>query len=391
MKAMKTKALKTAVLALVLLAGVSGTARAQRANYDSLLLTGGPCLVRSDAAGSPEGRLVGNPCDVFIRSDGGAGTTVYRKESGVATNTGWVAIPTIPVPATQGGTGQTVYAIGDLLYADTTTSLAKLAGVAAGSYVRSAGVGVAPVWSTLVLPNAATANQIAYASATDTVGFTATLPTGVQDNITRLGTITSGIWNAGAVTSSGAISGTTGTFSLSSAGGNIVSITNTNAGAGYSQLTMGSRGGVDFYFTAEDGIVDLEAALAGGLGLRATHASGAIRFYTGGTTKNVEFEADGDAWFIADVSALSFTDRTPYPVDLATARAAVLTMRRLPDEAYQPLDLAMQLDHATLHPSIRSKNGMRDLSATVSSLIWVAQDYDARIAALEAATKENRR
>ncbi len=47
----------------------------------------------------------------------------------------------------QGGTGQATYAVGDLLYASTTTALAKLAGVAAGQVLVSGGVATAPVWS----------------------------------------------------------------------------------------------------------------------------------------------------------------------------------------------------------------------------------------------------
>lgn len=48
--------------------------------------------------------------------------------------------------ATSGGTGQSSYAVGDLLYADTTTTLAKLASVAEGSVLRAKGVGTAPAW-----------------------------------------------------------------------------------------------------------------------------------------------------------------------------------------------------------------------------------------------------
>ncbi len=48
--------------------------------------------------------------------------------------------------ATSGGTGQSSYAVGDLLYANTTTTLAKLADVATGNVLRSGGVGVAPAW-----------------------------------------------------------------------------------------------------------------------------------------------------------------------------------------------------------------------------------------------------
>lgn len=74
------------------------------------------------------------------------------------------------IDETHGGTGKTVYAVGDLLYADSTTSLARLADITAGSYLRSGGAGVAPVWSTLVLPNAATTGDLLYASGTNTIG-----------------------------------------------------------------------------------------------------------------------------------------------------------------------------------------------------------------------------
>jgi hypothetical protein len=41
--------------------------------------------------GGPNGAITGNVGDLFLRTDGGAGTTLYVKESGNATNTGWVA------------------------------------------------------------------------------------------------------------------------------------------------------------------------------------------------------------------------------------------------------------------------------------------------------------
>lgn len=63
--------------------------------------------------------------------------------------TGVLTIAT-PVAATSGGTGLASYAVGDLLYADTTTTLAKLADVAAGSVLVSGGTNAAPNWSTSV-------------------------------------------------------------------------------------------------------------------------------------------------------------------------------------------------------------------------------------------------
>jgi hypothetical protein len=55
------------------------------------------------------------------------------------------------VTAPLGGTGQTSYAVGDLLYAGTTTSLAKLADVAVGSALISGGVAAAPSWGKIGL------------------------------------------------------------------------------------------------------------------------------------------------------------------------------------------------------------------------------------------------
>lgn len=51
------------------------------------------------------------------------------------------------LPAGNGGTGWSSYTVGDMLYADTTTTLAKLADVAVGSVLVSGGVGAAPAWS----------------------------------------------------------------------------------------------------------------------------------------------------------------------------------------------------------------------------------------------------
>ena len=49
-------------------------------------------------------------------------------------------------PASVGGTGQSTYTIGDLLYASGTTALSKLVAVASGMVLKSAGTGTAPAW-----------------------------------------------------------------------------------------------------------------------------------------------------------------------------------------------------------------------------------------------------
>jgi hypothetical protein len=74
------------------------------------------------------------------------GKLFYKDNANAIQVIGWKV-----VPATAGGTGQTSYAVGDILYADTTTSLAKLADVATGNALISGGVGVAPAWGKIGL------------------------------------------------------------------------------------------------------------------------------------------------------------------------------------------------------------------------------------------------
>ena len=83
---------------------------------------------------------------------------------------------------------------------------------------------------------------------------------------------------------------------------------------------------------------------------------------------------NGNVYVTSNVSALSFTDRTPYPKDLATAYDAVMSMERLPDGQYMENDKETQLDHSAMSDFIRSEDGYRDLSATVSCQNEVLKD-----------------
>jgi hypothetical protein len=91
--------------------------------------------------------------------------------------------------AANGGTGQSSYTIGDILYASGATALSKLADVATGNALISGGVGVAPSWGKIgltthvsgVLPvanggtNASSASITAFNNIT---GYSATGATG---------------------------------------------------------------------------------------------------------------------------------------------------------------------------------------------------------------------
>lgn len=97
----------------------------------------------------------------------GTTTTVLHGNAGGAPTWGAVDLSTDvtgSIGVAQGGTGIASYAVGDILYASGTTTLAKLADVSAGSFLRSGGVTTAPVWSTTKWPNSATTGDVLIAS-----------------------------------------------------------------------------------------------------------------------------------------------------------------------------------------------------------------------------------
>jgi hypothetical protein len=58
-------------------------------NTGTVSISGTAATIRA-GAGSPEGAVTANVGSMYTRTDGGAGTTLYVKESGTG-NTGWVA------------------------------------------------------------------------------------------------------------------------------------------------------------------------------------------------------------------------------------------------------------------------------------------------------------
>jgi hypothetical protein len=83
--------------------------------------------------------------------------------------------------ATSGGTGQSSYAVGDILYASTTTALSKLGAGTNGYVLTSGGAGVAPSWAAV---SAGTAAAGTLTGSTLASGVTAS-------SLTSVGTLTS--------------------------------------------------------------------------------------------------------------------------------------------------------------------------------------------------------
>ena len=211
------------------------------------------------------------------------------------------------LPATSGGTGQASYAIGDILYASTTTALSRLADVATGNALISGGVSTAPSWGkiglathvsgTLPVGNGGTGQSsnwtqwgAIYASTTGVLASTATGTTGqplianstsgpafgtlalgtANTNVSGTLTVTNGGTGAGTFTANGIIYGnTTSALGVTAAGttGQIL-IGNTSAAPSWSNATSVAVTSISFGTTgltpntATQGAVTVAGTLA---------------------------------------------------------------------------------------------------------------------------------
>ena len=107
------------------------------------------CFIDSLAANSSI--LVGNTTVNYVIEFIAYSTTKWQSSNYYAVNPQAI---TSAITAIKGGTGQTVYTVGDILYASTSSLLSKLAAGTATYVLTSNGAGVAPSWATI--GNAAT-------------------------------------------------------------------------------------------------------------------------------------------------------------------------------------------------------------------------------------------
>lgn len=117
-----------------------------------------------------------------------------------------------PLPATSGGTGLASYVIGDLLYANSTTTLARLADAATTNALLAGGVGATPSWGKI-------GNSTLTNSSTTVNGVTCTL--GSPCTVTAsAGTITVGTTTVASGTSHGVLTNSAGVLGSTAAGTN---------------------------------------------------------------------------------------------------------------------------------------------------------------------------
>lgn len=200
----------------------------------------------------------------------------YTGVTGVGTLTAgtWNATA---IAANYGGTGQTSYAVGDLLYASTTTALSKLADVATGNALISGGVGVAPSWGKVGLTT-----HVSGTLAVANGGTGATTLTGyVYGNGTGAFTASTSIPNSATTATS---ANTASAIVARDASGNFSAGTITASLSG-NATTATSAGAVSVHSTNE---VNIGGSYAGGGTLYVNYNDGGsytnISFYNGGTS-----------------------------------------------------------------------------------------------------------
>jgi len=180
--------------------------------------------------------------------------------------------------AANGGTGYASYAVGDLLYANTTTTLAKLADVATGNALISGGVSTAPSWGKIGL----------------TTHVSGTLP------------IANGGTNATATPTAGAVaygSGTAYAFTAAGTSGQVL----TSAGAGvptWATPTTGTVTSVGLSLPAQFTVTNSPVTSSGTL--TATWATQTANYVLAGPTTGAAATPTFRALVAGDIPSLSY-------------------------------------------------------------------------------------
>ena len=216
--------------------------------------------------------------------------------------------------AANGGTGFASYAVGDLLYANTTTTLAKLADVATGNALISGGVSTAPSWGKIGLTTHVSgtlpiANGGTNATATPAAGAVA-YGTGTAYDFTAVGTSGQVLTSAGAGTptwttpTTGTVTAVTGTAPVVSSGGTTPAISMAAASAS----TDGYLTSTDWTtFNSKGSGTVTSVSVVSANGLAGTSSGGATPALTLSTTITGLLKGNGTAIS----AATSGTDYAP--------------------------------------------------------------------------------
>lgn len=164
--------------------------------------------------------LYGSAANTYSALSKDTNATRYLSNTGASNNPAWAQVDltngvTGILPLANGGTNANLTADNGAVFYSDASGAALLASTATANQVLLSGSSAAPSWSTATYPATTTISQLLYSSSANTVtglatgndgvlitsgtgvpSISSTIPAATQANITAVGTVTSGTWNA---------------------------------------------------------------------------------------------------------------------------------------------------------------------------------------------------
>ena len=284
-------------------------------------------------------------------------TSVTFGTTGLTPNTATTGAVTVAgtLVAANGGTGQSSYAVGDLLYASTTTALSKLADVATGSVLVSGGVGVAPSYSVspTLTTSLTTPLLIGGTGAASTLTLQSTSGVGTSDSIAfKVGN--NGATTAMTANTSGNIEFRAGTAALPS----ITTTGDTNTG---------------IFFPAADAV----AIATGGTERMRVNASGGVGIGADSTRNLETTKSDANTTYGAGAAQFPLNIRN---TDTTANNWAMIGFNQGPSNLSNPVSIGAQFASTTTAAMVMVTSGSERMRIDSSGNLLVGiTTSDARL------------
>lgn len=223
--------------------------------------------------------------------DVSGGSTGLTTSGGAVTTTGTITLAGT-LDADNGGTGQSSYTTGDILYASGTSALSKLAGVATGNALVSGGTSTAPSWGKI----------------------------GLTTHVSGTLAVANGGTNLTAVGGAGTLLGSSGSANVylsptitTSAAAIAYNLNGSNIELNLPNADASNRGTVSTSSQTFAGAKTFSSLVTGSAGVASTSAAGAAAFYAAGV--------QGSSW--TTETSTTTLDETDNFIEIGTLSAGV--------------------------------------------------------------------